>query len=629
MPDLLNPSEMREHYIHQLKQTIHAYSATQIALGEVLQNAIDAITATGGGNHRIQLSLDFDDRTISVSDDGLGFPNDPAKLYLGGSDKRAGDKKLFGLVGVGLKVVLFRSERFSLRARRGDESFFVELNDAYRFDHDAPPLLTVPDRFAVDPTPLEHSGTLVEYRFPEEVAEDPIKGFVREMEEACLPHGQDGGLGIQLQRAVEHGTFPNRFAGLLNVYLRRFTYCGDVLNQLGQKPEVGNTVLHVTVRCADPVGNLGNSIGQLFDGSNEFEVDVPLTHLLAEEVRSWVPAPRPGLFREPLGRGGTNLQRTASAFNKVVYQGGPEYELLLTDKHGTVRGDNIDEYRTRLFPHINGIILTIGRIPFFEEYLPRGSRRVISANGAITTHDLDLTKGRNQEYVRCFDLLVDVDAELNYGKSQLKNNHLVNLIRRFVNDAYSVTIQTAAGNWVGRITTEEPEHDVFLTRPDLAVRDLCLVKQPRDENDVIGLFFELAGRGLLAGYRMFGLSQVDTYDARALIRRVGDREDPPVPADDRQLLVVEFKVHAAWLVVDLEREAKEAREINLLVTWDEGQLDSERFAFADIVHSRYHPDRVFPQVKRYLEDTRTGAQIQVLLLDGIVDELARQRGEAG
>lgn len=106
----------------------------------------------------------------------------------------------------------------------------------------------------------------------------------------------------------------------------------------------------------------------------------------------------------------------------------------------------------------------------------------------------------------------------------------------------------------------------------------------------------------------------------AVIRRAGDSSDPPVPSDERQLLVLEFKVEAASVIRDFEREEKSARDIHLLIAWKEGTSPSPRFGFADIEHSRYYPTRSFPRAQRYLEDTRTGAQVQVLLLKPIVQE---------
>ena len=617
--DLLNPTNLQGHYVHQLRQTIHAYGPTQIMLGEALQNAIDAVVQSGGGHGRVEVALDFDRRRVIVRDNGVGFPNDPGLLFLGGSQKQEGEnKKLFGLVGVGIKVILFRSNAFSLRARQGLVAHRFDLTDAYRFDREPPPPLMVPEHFEADAQPLPATGTEVSYAFPAGTTDDPIRGFFRELMELCLPDGIEAGFGETLRRAQESGFFDSRFSGLLSAYLRRFTYAGDVLNRLGGKPELANTTIAVTATCTDPT-NLPEEIRPLWDGRTTVTVDIEPSYLLIEDTVGWVPHPRPGAYAQALGEGGSNLTRTANGYNQLVFATG-EYERLLARKGGGFQGP-IDDYRTKLFPSLNGIILSIARIPDFRTYLPDGSRRLISANGVPTTHDIDLTSGRNQEYVRCFDLVIDVNAPLNYGKSQLTNKHLVNLIRRFANDAYRATLQAGAGNWVGKVDVDEAEYDVFLGRPDLGIADMALRKRPRDENDVIALFFELLGRRTLTGYHVLGLSQKDQYDARGLIQKHREAAPRPLPADDRQLDVIEFKVRADMLVQDLERGSKDARDIKLLVAWEEGALDSPQFAFANIEHARAHPDGVFPGVQRYLEDTRTGAQVQVLLLKNVVDGL--------
>ena len=252
---------------------------------------------------------------------------------------------------------------------------------------------------------------------------------------------------------------------------------------------------------------------------------------------------------------------------------------------------------------------------------------MISVNGVATTHEVDLTRGRNQAYVRCFDLVLDVNAQLNYGKSQLTDTYLVNRIRRFVNDAYATTIQTAASTWVGRMVLPDPDeqNDFFLRRENLGILELAAKKVPRDENDVIALFFELLGREYLTGYQSFGLSQMDPYDGRFILRRSGDKTDPGIPADDRQLSAIEFKVTASSLIRDLEREAKNPLELKLVIAWDEGSSNSDQFGFADIEHSTYYPNRIYPGVTRYLQNTKSGAQIQVLLLKSIVEDIKQQK----
>ena len=383
-----------------------------------------------------------------------------------------------------------------------------------------------------------------------------------------------------------------------------------------------NTTISVEVTCSEPLQTLGPEIGDLFDGKKETSFTIKPEYLLVHDTVNWVPSQdQPGLFDHALGKGGMNLDRTWRGFNVRLYADAEDYEKLITNRRGNLP-DKIEEYREKLFPKINGIILTIGRIPVFSEFLPGGSQRVISVNGVVTTHEVDLTRGRNQEYVRCFDLVIDTNAQLNYGKSQLTDNHLVNRIRRFVNDAYTATIQNATGNWVGKMDLpDEAEYDYFMRRPNLGIDKLAIRKEPRDENDVIALFFELIGREYISGYQIFGLSQMDPYDGRFLIKYKDNEEDIAEPLDDRQLTAVEFKVSASLVIRDLEREAKDPRELKLVIAWDEGSSNSDQFGFADIEHSRYYPNKVYPGVTRYLQNTKSGSQIQVLLLKSLLGNL--------
>ena len=634
--DLLNPSDLSEHYRHQLRQTMSAYNPTQIVIGEALQNAIDAIVeADDGVSHEININLDLDQSAVTVTDDGGGFPNDPSLLFLGGGTKRCGNPKLFGLVGVGIKVVLFSSQKFSLRANSDKGAFRYEILDAYKFENDPPPDLKVPSQFSDDPSPLSH-GTEVHYRFPDHVAENPIGQFIQNMCNQCLPRGNDLGLGKTLKSAVRQGIYENRFAGLMATFLRRYTYAGDVLNLFGGKQELSNTTIHIHVTCSNPLANFEEEISELFDEKTQFSFNLSPEYLLASDTRNWASQEdRLGLFHDSLGRGGTNLERTSRGINICSYANEEDYEKLITDKDGEFPRavkESIKEYREKLFPKVNGIFLTIGRIPHFEEFLPGGSQRVISANGVVTTHKLDLTRGLNQEYVRCFDLVIDVDSTLNYGKSQLSqlnDPHMVNRIRRFVDDAYATTIQTATSLWVGKEPRDDDEqYNSFLNREDLNLPQLASKKVPEDENDVIALFFELLGKEYIKGYESFGLSQKDRYDGRFMIRQNANENPPVPPTDDRQFSTVEFKTKVDTLFREFEHETKDPKDLKLVIAWTEGTLTSNRFTFADIEYSRYPPERVYPAVTRYLHDTRSGTQIQVLLLKSVVDGIKeKERAE--
>src|SRR5258708_38042103 len=115
--DLLAPQggerQLRSNYIHQLRQTIDAYLPSFIFVGEALQNALDAVrtaSSTPNGGHIINVTLDFNQRRVTVSDTGDGFPDAPNLLFLGGGRKDG--LKLAGIIGVGVKVILVGYDNF-------------------------------------------------------------------------------------------------------------------------------------------------------------------------------------------------------------------------------------------------------------------------------------------------------------------------------------------------------------------------------------------------------------------------------------------------------------------------------------------------------------------------------------
>ena len=78
----------------------------------------------------------------------------------------------------------------------------------------------MPLLFPQDSSPLE-KGTEVYYRFPKDVAHDPIKSFMQNMYDQCLLQGNELGFAKTLKSAVDRGFYKNRFAGLMATYLRR------------------------------------------------------------------------------------------------------------------------------------------------------------------------------------------------------------------------------------------------------------------------------------------------------------------------------------------------------------------------------------------------------------------------
>jgi len=631
MPDLLNPGNYRDNYISQVRETIRAYSIPLKVLGEGLQNGMDAIEHGQPQPKRgeIAVHLNFDQDTVSILDNGSGFPNDPMLLFLGGGKKKDGKQR--GRIGVGIKVTLFSSRLFRIRARTDTESWQIEVADAYNYE--TLTALMLPDKFDPDPTPLKQRGTLLEYGFPIDPvpAERLMTRFVLDVTEECFHKGPNAGFAKHLQEGKHK--LPSPLAAALVSYLRRYSYLADVLNTLqnGKKstfPAEGISV-KVKITCNKPKERFAPEVAKLFGDRAVQEFTLTPSYLLASESCTWSAKP-PGVFSDRLGKGGENIEKT-DGLNVLRFfpsKDHSEFEQLVTDKRGHLPPD-IEEFRQKLFPYLNGVVVTLGRIPYMDTFLPGGSRRIIAANGIPTEHEIDFVQGRNQEYVRCFDLVVDVDAMLNYGKTHLTDLHLVNRLRRFLNEAYARVIQNAAGKWVGVLPSEDEEEDEehYVGRDEISLAGMLLRSVPHSENDVIALFFELAKFDLWKDYRVFGLSGKERYDGRAAIRRPCDKPAVLEPADDTKLRSIEFKLYATEIIRDFERKQKWSKEVKLVIAWDEGSYTSQQYKLYDIEHSSAYkakPSKVFPHGQKYIYDSREGAEVQVLLLQPIVAGLAAQ-----
>jgi hypothetical protein len=120
------------------------------------------------------------------------------------------------------------------------------------------------------------------------------------------------------------------------------------------------------------------------------------------------------------------------------------------------------------------------------------------------------------------------------------------------------------------------------------------------------------------------LSQKDPYDCRAAIRRKEDSEEVLTPTDDTRLKIVDFKVNAAEVMRDFELGRKSTNQLNLVISWDQGDRETRDYAIYDIEESNAHqasPPRVFPYVSKYIYDAREGYEVQILLLKEVVAEL--------
>ena len=97
-------------------RTVETYPTAWKVVHETLQNAKDAIRRSQQSG-TIKILLDLHNQSVTITDNGTGFPRSDELLGFGGTDKdNDPDWGINGRQGVGLKAVILSTDRFSINA---------------------------------------------------------------------------------------------------------------------------------------------------------------------------------------------------------------------------------------------------------------------------------------------------------------------------------------------------------------------------------------------------------------------------------------------------------------------------------------------------------------------------------
>lgn len=607
--ELIRPANIRK----LLQKTVDTYPLEWKVVQEALQNAKDAIQKAGRPG-TVQIELDVGRESVTVTDDGCGFPPNLDLLGIGGTDKDDPyEPFVSGNQGVGIKAVIFSSNSFKLDSVHKGQRWQAWIEGANRYLTGKRPVLKVTDPVE-SPDP---SGTRVEYSFPE----NWVTQFVNDVVTSHVPTVREH-LCKELADKV-------RLA--FEFHFRSFSYAGDVQALLGCDGVVPTTFRVSVVATGGPSARLDPMLRQLLEQDGRVEVRFPNKHWDFQEAvdRTRERMPRPTVLDFQLpegGRIGAYTERYAYVAKLTTRQ---QYEALL--RNPNLRKPIDPATYSQLFDQLDGIYLVVGARPTFLNYFLGPPRQFISASGIPTSHVLSgPTRGGEASYVaNNIHFVANVSCRLNYGKQTIPNPWLVGMVSRFFNDAVRATLRNVAtaivGHQLGSTSADDIESGLgvetdILGRDDLAGGKLAFKKVPHDENALIAIYSELLGRGILTGYHLYSLSARARYDGRATMR-IASHDHVPEPRSDGDLHNIEFKLALRDLINDFEEESKFPGEISLIVVWD-AQLPSSAAADYEVVDIEHtgDADRAMGGVSKCLICKRLGRSIQVLVIKDVVQQ---------
>jgi hypothetical protein len=255
---------------------------------------------------------------------------------------------------------------------------------------------------------------------------------------------------------------------------------------------------------------------------------------------------------------------------------------------------------------------------------------------------------RTGDYNR-FLLVLDVEhLEADIGRKSLDRRavNIGNLIADAFQDQF-VDLQDAlkpsprARREEEEIGLEKLIDNAIESGTDLPIPKLALLKEPREEQDVIALFFNLLGIGYLKGYRFYCTLVSKQYDGVGYFELASGSgvaynatANPlGIPTEhfgkngvrrSTKRNFIEFKISTDDLVHDIRIGDKLLKDIKWLVCWDIGENHiKEGIGIDEILDEQQRGHREFYGVTHLMKDN-VGSTVHVICLKKVVEILSRE-----
>lgn len=613
-----------------IRDTVETYSGQWRLVHEAIQNAHDSIQLNKKiSRGKVEVHLYVASNIVSVKDNGTGISIDnfPKVFLIGGSDKTHEHlrKILKGSQGVGIKSTLFTSEMFKVESVYEGYAWDYEVTDCYKFDEPNFDVEIKPP----NPKPSSlSSGSIFTYSLPEYTVQDFLNEIVNEY---CEETSRE-----ELQNVEELKT-------VLEIYFRTKTYLGCVQSMLDLNSDL--TPIDVEVKLCFDSPSLehhksldidhcsfisdesyyGKEISHTFLGkyidilemhsnlSGRYRADRVYTDF-EEILRNPPDQTSKKILIQKLDKAAVKKLLSRTKRDRQTRELSLEPNSALLSKHRTV------------LERINGVYLVIGQRPYLANYFHIDPKQHISINGLPTNISLNLPRGA-LGYLNTVYLVVDANYPLGFGKRNLPSRSK-GIIDAFFLDAWTILRRVApliVGQREGTdpsqlpIWDKEEEFESYEDRDNLlGTLPLSFKTTPKEEQEVVALFFELIGRKLLKGYFPFRVGgNRATYDALFYIDQDED-EKLPQNIRPRELKTVEFKFQLSGLIQNFMTEEKFLNDIDLVVCWENNYDENTDFEYN--IHSLERDD-IIPLPGAQLRITRGTSSCQVLVLREFIESL--------
>ena len=493
-------------------------------LAELIQNSVDAINKKEIPDGNIKIVIDSVNKTIRVIDDGIGIEHGDIPILLSPfSTNKENDSSSIGEKGVGLKFVIFQSDKFIMKTRTKDEPM----------------------------------GSLAVI--------DNAKTWKKATNEEDLPLELDVDSNISLGTdilvsGIENDKLFNMSFETMKFIIRTKTAVGNVLNIFDNNENIKVMLYYTDI----------NGV--------KYEEELPYKYWLPTENLKQNSKIDLSDFKNWLSEADrSDNEKRNKLKNKVIYETGEivhndvrviKYwlcfvkgrddwkKLSINDKllSESERDDEEKIAEKNLCMHQYGIFTSV-------KGMPTG----ISINAPTT--------GRAGYWGNLFIILEDRQLKFDIGRKSI-NSAIQTMYQKHLK-----TIFNNITNVVSKYVAGEPESNTnanwerddivqsITNLPPLGSSVVNFEKLPNEqEASVAAIFYELIGSGKIDNIKPVISGYKDKYDLYAKYKN--------------HFVIIEFKSHLRYVLRDFDDEVKLSNEIDYIVCWDVNDDDKSE------MHSR-------------------------------------------
>lgn len=614
----------------QVKEIIGSYHHQFDHLYECVQNAVDACerafvtfgASPDGADYvpMVKITVNLENNSIKVIDNGLGMANEIVTKYFftpyatmksGLANMRESPTRQRGEKGVGATFVAYGSNCLSLTTldKTSGELTAGELNNALLWCNGAKPLLPMPE---VQPCIPDQDvmnaghGSAVEIRFSEEtnIATLSDHGATWKQWQEIL----------RLYTAIGYVDFNGQ-----DTFLKSLQSSLILINSDGQseakKLETGYLYPHMITASSLRLSEIVRERGQVSPAQTDMNVlweqfsTVQITEYVTRRIDNIKNLPH----------------KKREQYAEILKTYKPEAYLAFVSSVEFWEAENEKIWGAQIEGQLSyGLI-------FATKSQKIGEQKRIDF------------KFRSGDFNRFFILLNMQNLKADIGRKSLREEFgdFGNFFANSVHDIFTDEDDCLTPNTSQFDETQEAEleaiKDEAFARNDLSLSNLNLTKVPREEQDVIALFFDLLGAGKIRGYEIYSTHVSRTYDGVGrfnLSNKPENKYDPDtnrlgvapikfakgdVKSQNRCFL--EFKFTTDGLVTDYRSDRKRLQDIKWLICWEIGSKHKdEKIGLYEITEPAFINQRDFYGVTHIMSENQN--KVYVICLKRVLELLA-------